>query len=215
MSKITPLVLVAATGNKHKIDEISAVTAAFGISLRSRSAAGLPDIDPEETGSTFEENAYLKAYAAMRAAGMPAIADDSGLVVDALDGAPGVYSARFGTADEANNEKLLRLMKDVPDAARTARFVCVITILWPDGRKIVCDGVCEGHIAHEPAGENGFGYDPLFIPAEYDSGADDVRTFAQLTPDEKNGISHRAKALLKLQAALEQQDAFGAESQPS
>ncbi|MDR0852500.1 MAG: RdgB/HAM1 family non-canonical purine NTP pyrophosphatase, partial [Clostridiales Family XIII bacterium] len=187
----------------------------FGLSLISRSEAGLPDADPEETGVTFEENAFLKAKAAVDGSGMPAIADDSGLVVDALDGAPGVFSARFSTSDpirngsetvpETNNEKLLRLLAAVPDAQRGARFVCVIVLLWPDGRKIVCSGTCEGRIARKAAGENGFGYDPLFIPAQYER---DGLTFAQIPAADKNKISHRAAALLKLKDVLAAENVY-------
>ena len=149
------------------------------------------DIDVDETGTTFEENSRLKAEAVMRAANMPAIADDSGLMVDALDGAPGVYSARYGhkSSDGERTAFLLENMKDVPDDKRTAKFVCVITCLWPDGRKIVARGECPGVITREVHGENGFGYDPVFYLPELGM------TYAELPSEQKNAISHRARAL--------------------
>ena len=127
----------------------------------------------------------------MKASGLPVLADDSGLMVDALHGAPGVYSARYGhkNSDAERVEYLLENMKNVPDKARTAKFVCVITCLWPDGRKIVARGECPGRILHEVHGSNGFGYDPVFFVPEKG------KTFAELLPGEKNAISHRARAL--------------------
>ena len=137
----------------------------------------------------------------LEACGQPTIADDSGLMVDYLGGAPGVYSARFAGEDgndAKNNEKLMFLLQDVPAAEKTAQFVSVITLAFPDGRVIVARGECPGRIIAEPAGENGFGYDPLFVPDGYD------RTFAQLTAEEKNQISHRANALKELERQLKE-----------
>ncbi|MDR1027789.1 MAG: RdgB/HAM1 family non-canonical purine NTP pyrophosphatase [Clostridiales Family XIII bacterium] len=197
-------VFIAATGNKHKMGEMRAILKAFGVDLVSKDEISLADCDPEETGATFEENAYIKAKAVLDRAGRPVVADDSGLEVDALDGAPGVRSARFaGSAtdaegaerDAANNAKLLRLMEGVPDDARTARFVSVITVLWPDGGSVVARGECEGRILREAKGTNGFGYDPLFVP---EGEGTDGRTFAGLSSDEKNRVSHRARALAEL-----------------
>ena len=192
---------VAATQNRHKIEEIEAITKEFDISIVSRQEAGVPDVEIAEDGTTFEENSYKKAYEIMKLSGMPAIADDSGLAVDALDGAPGVYSARFAGTDgddRANNKKLLELMRDVPLEKRTARFVSVVTMVFPDGKTIVCRGECEGHVMFAETGDNGFGYDPLFRPEGYDV------SFGQLPAEEKNRISHRAKALVLLREKLKE-----------
>ena len=149
------------------------------------------DVDVDETGTTFEENALLKAKAVMEASGMAAIADDSGLMVDALDGAPGIFSARFAgeqRSDADNNEKVLQLLEDVADANRTARFFCAIAIVLPNGDEYTVEGTCEGVILRALQGEGGFGYDPLFyVP-------DMGKTFAELSMEEKNRISHRGHA---------------------
>ncbi len=191
--------IVAATQNKHKIEEMSAITAAFGMQMVSRKEAGVPDFEIEEDGETFEENSEKKAFEIMMACKEISIADDSGLMVDALDGAPGVYSARFAGEecdDEKNNQKLLLLMKDVPKEKRTAKFVSVITMVYPDGEKIVARGECRGHILYEERGKNGFGYDPLFMPEGFQ------QSFAEISAEEKNKISHRAIALQKLRERL-------------
>lgn len=191
--------IIAATKNKHKIEEIQAITGEFGMEVISRADAGVPDIEVEEDGDTFEENSEKKAREIMELCGDITIADDSGLMVDALGGAPGVISARFAGEDGndlKNNEKLLLLLSDVAPENRTARFVSVITMIYPDGKKIVARGECEGHIIYKPKGSNGFGYDPLFIPNGYD------QTFAELSGAEKNHISHRAIALQSLRKKL-------------
>lgn len=191
--------IVAATKNRHKIEEIQAITKEFGMDVVSRTDAGVPDIEVEEDGDTFEENSEKKAREIMELCGEITIADDSGLMVDALDGAPGVISARFAGEDgndQKNNEKLLKLLENVPPEKRTARFVSVITMVYPDGRKIVARGECNGHMIYQPKGSNGFGYDPLFVPDGYD------RTFAELSGAEKNRISHRAIALQNLRSKL-------------
>lgn len=191
--------IIAASKNANKIREMNAITAALGMQIISRDAAGVPDIEVEEDGTTFEENSYKKANEIMKLSGKIAIADDSGLEVEALHGAPGVFSARFAgeDADDAkNNEKLLTLLEELPYRDRRARFVSVITMVWPDGRTLVARGECPGHILTEPHGNDGFGYDPLFVPEGYQ------RTFAQMKPEEKNQISHRAKALQKLAEML-------------
>lgn len=196
--------IVAATKNKHKIREIEAITKEFGMTIIPRDEAGVPDIEVEENGETFEENSYIKAYEIMKLCGKITIADDSGLVVDYLDGAPGVYSARFAGVDgddEANNEKVLRLMEGVPFEKRTARFVSVITMVFPDGSSIVARGEVEGHLLTEVVGSNGFGYDPMFVPLGYD------KSFGELDAETKNRISHRANALKVLKQKL--QDASG------
>lgn len=191
--------IIAATKNKHKIEEIQAITGEFGMEVISRADAGVPDIEVEEDGDTFEENSEKKAREIMELCGEITIADDSGLMVDALGGAPGVISARFAGEDGndlKNNEKLLSLLSNVAPENRTARFVSVITLIDPDGKKIVARGECEGHIIYKPKGSNGFGYDPLFIPIGYD------QTFAELSGEEKNQISHRAIALQSLRKKL-------------
>ena len=192
-------IIVAASRNKHKIDEMQAILKKFGMEIISRDDAGVPKVEIEEDGETFEENSYKKAYEIMKMCGKTTISDDSGLMVDYLGGAPGVYSARFAGEDgndAKNNEKLLMLLADVPYKERRAKFVSVITMVFPDGEAITARGECPGHIIDAPAGENGFGYDPLFVPDGFQ------RTFAQLSPEEKNEISHRAVALVELERLL-------------
>ena len=182
--------VILASKNQHKLTELSAILSQLGFEIALESEYGL-DIDVEETGTTFEENSFLKAAAVMKASGLPVLADDSGLMVDALDGAPGVYSARYGhkASDKERTAYLLENMKDVPEERRGAKFVCVITCLFPDGRKIVARGECPGVIARAPHGENGFGYDPVFYLPELGM------TYAELPSEQKNAISHRARAL--------------------
>lgn len=184
---------------------------AQGHQVLSQKELGL-DLEPEETGVTFEENAAIKAAALCKASGLPTIADDSGLCVDALDGAPGVYSARYCGRhgdDEANNDKLLQEMAAVPEGQRTAQFVSAVCLMLPDGRSLLCAGTCRGRIAFQRlTGEYGFGYDPLFIPEQCGVGKSssrpntEGRSYAQLTPEEKDAISHRGRALEKLEAQL-------------
>ena len=182
--------VILASKNQHKLTELSAILSQLGFEIALESEYGL-DIDVEETGTTFEENSFLKADAVMKASGLPVLADDSGLMVDALDGAPGVYSARYGhkASDKERTAYLLENMKDVPEERRGAKFVCVITCLFPDGRKIAARGECPGVIARAPHGENGFGYDPVFYLPELGM------TYAELPSEQKNAISHRARAL--------------------
>ena len=185
--------LVLASDNKNKLREFRTLFENFGVELISKAESGFTE-EVEETGETFAENARIKAEAVMRATGLAAIADDSGLCVDALDGAPGVHSARYGPKghDGTDDERiafLLENMKEVPEAARTAKFVCVITCLWPDGREIVARGECPGRILYEKHGAGGFGYDPVFYLPEYGM------TYAELPPEKKNEISHRGNAL--------------------
>lgn len=193
-------VIVAASRNKHKIEEIEAITKKFGMSIISRDEAGVPPVEIEEDGETFEENSFKKANEIMKLCGKITLADDSGLMVDYLGGAPGVYSARFAGEDgndEKNNDKLLKLLDGVPAKERTAKFVSVITMVYPDGTVLSARGECPGRIITVPTGDGGFGYDPLFVPGGYE------KTFAQLTPEEKNAISHRAAALVELEKLLE------------
>lgn len=186
-----------ATHNMKKRDELQRILSPLGIHVLTADEAGVDLTDVEETGTTFEENALLKARSGCKEGKMPCIADDSGLCVDALDGAPGVYSARFAGEhgnDDKNNEKLLSLLSDVPPEKRTARFVSTVACVFPDGRELVVRGECEGKIGYEKRGENGFGYDPLFYVGE--------RTFAEFTPEEKDAVSHRGNALRALTEAL-------------
>ncbi len=194
--------IVLASQNKHKLTEIQAILSRFDMELVLQSELGV-SIDVDESGSSFEENSELKARAVMEATGLPAIADDSGLCVDVLGGAPGIYSARYGAPDCVTDRDrlnyLLQNMRGVRSDERTARFVCVITLLYPDGRKLVARGSCEGLIAFEPRGEDGFGYDPVFYVPSMGC------TFSQMGADCKNRISHRANALMRLEAMLEEE----------
>ena len=191
--------VILASKNAHKLEELSAILGQLGFEIALESEYGL-DIVVEETGTTFEENSLLKAEAVMKASGLPVLADDSGLMVDALHGAPGVYSARYGhkNSDAERVEYLLENMKNVPDKERTAKFVCVITCLWPDGRKIVARGECPGRILHEVHGSNGFGYDPVFFVTHM------KKTLAQMTMKERQSCSHRAAAIRNLAVKLEE-----------
>ena len=184
--------VVLASKNKHKLVEISKITAKFGIELILQSELGV-DIDVEENGATFEENSFIKAEAVMKATGLPALADDSGIAVDALNGEPGIYSARYGF-DETLDDwgRLLLLLKNtehVPDGQRQAQFVCVITMVTPEGQVIQARGEIHGELLREPRGENGFGYDPIFYYPPLGMST------AELPPEEKNQVSHRANAL--------------------
>lgn len=193
--------VVAATGNPHKLAEMRSILEKFGMELITKEEAGVGNLEVEENGATFEENSEIKARAIMEATGLPSIADDSGLSVDALDGAPGVYSARFAgehASDEENNDKLLQRMENIPDAERGAKFVSVVTLCRPDGTVISARGECHGRIGRVPEGDGGFGYDPLFLPADCDC------TYAQITAEEKNQISHRAAALRRLEQLLQE-----------
>lgn len=194
--------VIAATKNKHKIIEMEKILAQFGMEIISRDAANVADVEIVEDGETFEENSYKKAYEIMKLSGRASIADDSGLCIDYLDGAPGVLSARFTPSgdDEENNCEVLRRLKGVPFDKRTARYVAVITLVYPDGKTIQARGECEGHIIDEERGENGFGYDPMFQPLGYD------KTFGELPSELKNRISHRAKALKILKEKLTEND---------
>ena len=194
---------VFASGNAGKFSELEALLAPTGIVLVSRSEFGLES--PEETGRSFLENALLKARHAAAATGLPAIADDSGLAVDALDGAPGVRSARFagggGGGARANIAKLLELMKDVADSRRGARFCCVVVALtrWDDPMPLVGSGQWHGCITREPCGESGFGYDPVFFDPRLGA------TAAELPAEVKNRVSHRGQALAQIEQALREQ----------
>ena len=190
--------LVLASKNQKKLVEMNAILGQLGIEVCSEAEAGV-DLDVEETGSTFEENSLLKAKAVMEASGMPAIADDSGLCVDALGGAPGVYSARYGGEglDDAGRTRLL-LENMRGQSPRTCRFVSVITCCFPNGDVISARGECEGTVAFAPMGDGGFGYDPVFFVPGL------KKTFAQLSAEEKNSMSHRGRALEIFKEKLEE-----------
>ncbi|WP_102797898.1 RdgB/HAM1 family non-canonical purine NTP pyrophosphatase [Bowmanella denitrificans] len=191
---------VMATGNPGKVKELANMLAPLNVDIRVQSEFGVADA--EETGLSFVENAILKARHAARITGLPAIADDSGLAVDALDGAPGIYSARYagtGANDQANVTKLLSAMQDVPMAKRSARFICVLVWLRhaDDPTPIICQGQWHGSITQAPVGRGGFGYDPVFwVPQQ-------ACTSAELAPEVKNQLSHRAQALKQLLPQLE------------
>ncbi len=190
--------MIAATKNTHKLKEIDEILKPFGINVISVEEVGLSHIEVVEDGNTFEENSMKKAETIMRLSKKDAIADDSGLSVQALGGQPGVYSARFSgenATDKENNKKLLSMLEGVSD--RSAKFVSVVSLVFSDGKKISVRGECSGKIGYEEKGNNGFGYDPLFIVDGYD------KTFGELDSEIKNEISHRANALKKLKKELE------------
>ena len=184
--------VVLASKNRHKLEEISKITEKFDMELVLQSELGV-DIDVEENGTTFEENSFIKAEAVMKATGLPALADDSGIAVDALNGEPGIYSARYGFDESLDDwgrlELLLKNTEQVPDGQHQAQFVCVITMVTPDGQCIQARGEIHGELTREPAGENGFGYDPIFFYPPLG------KTTAELSSEEKNAVSHRGNAL--------------------
>ena len=184
--------LVLATRNKGKIAEVQRLLNEHAPHITLRSVVDFNLDDVEETGETFEENALLKAETIARQTGLPALADDSGIAIDALGGAPGIYSARWSGVhgdDAANIAKVLSELKEVPDSERGAQFVCVIALSMPDGRHLLVRGEVEGSVRRAPVGEHGFGYDPIFQPKGFDI------TTAQMDPETKDAISHRGKAL--------------------
>ena len=184
--------IVISTGNAHKLEEIGSILKDLDYNIHSLKDVNLGDLEIEENGKTFEHNALIKARTVAKLTNMITIADDSGLEVDAIGKKPGIYSARYAgenATDEQNREKLLKALKNTPISNRTGRFVCCIAVVFPDGKEFVVRGTCEGTIAFEEKGKNGFGYDSLFIVDNYN------KTFAELPPAVKNAISHRAKAL--------------------
>ena len=191
--------LVVATHNPGKLRELRQLLDGLPVEGVAAGDAGLPDV--EETGTTFEENARLKAQAALHRTHEASLGEDSGIEVDALGGEPGVYSSRFAgpnATDDDRNRILMERLDGVPDEARTCRYRSVVVLALPDGREFVCEGSCEGRIGHAPRGRNGFGYDPIFeLP---DRGC----TMAELSPEEKNAISHRGKALEGLKKTLKE-----------
>ncbi len=194
--------LVLASDNAHKLREFRELFRTLGVELLSKKEAGVAG-EVDETGETFEENAFLKAEAVMRASGLPAIADDSGLCVDALGGEPGVRSARYtGSHADSDEDRYRLVLKNLGGRTdRGARFVCALCCVFPDGDVLRARGECEGEILFAPKGENGFGYDPIFRPAGYD------RSMAELTMEEKNAISHRGRALANFKREWENTNA--------
>jgi len=214
------MIFLIATQNKHKKVEFERILAPLGIEIKTAGELGLQYPDVEETGTTFEENALLKARAGCLLAGVPTLADDSGLCVDALDGAPGLYSARWsgdGEAngdDEANNDKLLRLLDEsgVPDEQRTAHYVAAVAAVFPDGREFVTRGECYGRIAHERHGSGGFGYDPLFLVSTAGTESNEQaaqgefnQTFGEVPPAVKDSQSHRSRGLQNMYDILKRE----------
>ena len=193
--------VVLASKNKHKLEEISKITEKFGFELILQSQLGV-DIDVEETGSTFEENSFLKAEAVMKATGLPALADDSGIAVDALGGEPGIYSARYGFDESLDDwgrlELLLKNTEHVPDGQRQAQFVCVITMVTPEGKTIHARGEIHGELLRAPRGEHGVGYDPIFNYPPL------AMSTAEMDPEQKNQVSHRGNALKLLNEKLKE-----------
>ena len=189
--------IVLASHNPGKMKEMSPILAAFGVELVLQSDLGM-HIEVEETGTTFRENALLKAQAVMKATRMPAISDDSGLMVDALNGAPGVYTARYGGEGLSDTERYRLLLSALTGQTnRAAHFYSCIACVFPTGEVLTAQGVCDGTIAFAPMGEDGFGYDPIFFVPKL------RKTFAQMTAEEKNSISHRAKALSAFRSEFE------------
>ena len=197
------MIFLIATGNKHKKIEFERILSPLGVEIKTADELGIELEEVEETGTTFEENALLKAESGCRISGYPTLSDDSGLCVDALDGAPGIFSARYSCKgneenadDESNNNKLLSELEGVPLEKRTAHYSCAIACVFPDGRRITTYGECQGLIGFERKGKGGFGYDPLFLVGD--------KTFAEISPEEKDSQSHRSRALHAMHAKLKE-----------
>ena len=192
---------IIATNNAKKLVELERILNPLGIEAVSAKEAGVVLDEVDETGTTFLENAFIKANAAYKKTGMPAVADDSGICVDALDGKPGIFSARYSPedciTDEDRTAKILEELEGVSDEKRGAHYTCAICCILPDGRRIEVEEICEGKIGYEFIGDGGFGYDPIFVFGD--------RTFAQMTADEKDKVSHRGKALRELRSELEKE----------
>lgn len=202
MQKLTFSKIVIASHNAGKVREIGALLAPLGLEAISAAALHLPE--PEETGDSFHANAALKSLASATASGLPALADDSGLCVEILDGAPAIYSARWAGESKDFSLAMTRIQEEieatgVPAESAAAYFICVLSLAFPDGREFAFEGRIDGHLTFPPRGEHGFGYDPIFIPEGYDS------TFAEMDAAHKHRISHRSKAFTKLLDFLQQQ----------
>lgn len=196
------MTVIVATKNAHKVKEMAALLSDIpDLKLITMTEAGI-DADIEENGTTFEENALIKARTVCKLSGKPSLADDSGLSVDALLDAPGIYSARYASvdgenaSDEKNIEKLLRELSAIPSGERTARFVSALALVFPDGREYVTKGICEGHITREARGNGGFGYDPVFFCPQFG------KTFGEMSEEEKNSVSHRNRSVLQMRPHL-------------
>ncbi|MBQ5591120.1 MAG: XTP/dITP diphosphatase [Clostridia bacterium] len=190
---------IIASKNRKKIAELERILNPLGIFAVTEEELGISIPEVEETGSTFAQNAFIKAFSACQASGLPAIADDSGLCVDALNGAPGVYSARYSgedATDKKNNELLIKNLENIEKNDRTAKFCCAISVVFPNDDKIECYGECCGIIGFQPSGNGGFGYDPYFYVGE--------KSFADLSANEKDEISHRGNALRELKTKLKE-----------
>lgn len=201
------MIFLAATGNAHKVKEFERILAPLGIEIKTAKELHIELPETEESGTSFEENAVLKAKNACRASGYPSLADDSGLCVDALSGAPGLYSSRYSVEDgaekgddRANNAKLLAELSEVPAEERSAHFVCAAACAFPNGDTLIARGECSGYIAFEERGKGGFGYDPLFLSG-LEKGAP---TFAEISPSEKDAVSHRSRAFFLLSRKLKE-----------
>lgn len=186
------MIVVAATKNKGKIREMQTILGELDIDVKSQSEMGI-NVDVEENGTTFEENALIKARAVAALTDNAVIADDSGLCVECLDGRPGIYSARYAGEDASDSDRIEKLLSEMKSSQnRTAKFVCAVAMIYPDGRELTALGEVYGSITDKPIGKNGFGYDPVFVPDELG------KTFAEASDEEKNNISHRKRALMKL-----------------
>lgn len=206
------MIFLIATSNQHKKLEFERILSPLGVEIKTANELGITLPEVEETGSTFEENAFLKAESGCKVSGYPTLSDDSGLCIDFLDGAPGIYSARYSAKngenadDKENNRKVLSELSGVPLEKRTAHYVCAVACVFPDGREFVVRGECHGFIGFEERGENGFGYDPMFL-VNVECGANPGdppgdKTFGETSPADKDKVSHRSKALHKMYEVL-------------
>lgn len=206
------MIFLIATSNQHKKLEFERILSPLGVEIKTAKELGITLPEVEETGSTFEENAFLKAESGCKVSGYPTLSDDSGLCIDFLDGAPGIYSARYSAKngenadDKENNRKVLSELSGVPLEKRTAHYVCAVACVFPDGREFVVRGECHGFIGFEERGENGFGYDPMFL-VNVECGANPgdppgYKTFGETSPADKDKVSHRSKALHKMYEVL-------------
>ncbi|NLL63040.1 MAG: RdgB/HAM1 family non-canonical purine NTP pyrophosphatase [Ruminococcaceae bacterium] len=206
------MIFLIATGNLHKKIEFERILLPLGIEIKTAKELGidLPKID--ESGATFEENAVLKAKSGAKISNLPTLADDSGICIDYLNNAPGIFSARYSSSirdevsDKENNEKVLSELLGVPLEKRNAHYVCAVACVFPDGREIITRGECHGHIGFEERGKNGFGYDPLFLVNVEEGAIPDIpigkKTFGEYSSEAKDKVSHRSRALIKLYEAL-------------
>lgn len=209
------MIFLIATSNQHKKLEFERILSPLGVEIKTAKELGVSLPEVEENGTTFEENAFLKAESGCKVSGYPTLSDDSGLCIDYLDGAPGIYSARYSASDgengddKENNRKVLKELSGVPLEKRAAHYVCAVACVFPDGRKFAVRGECHGFIGFEERGENGFGYDPMFL-VDIDSGANPggapgKKTFGETSPEEKDKVSHRSRALHKMYEVLKEE----------